>query len=36
MPEQYQILIEFTSESEQAAALERLASEGYKCRSLIS
>jgi hypothetical protein len=36
IPAQYQILLEFASEGEQAEALERLTSEGYSCRSLIS
>jgi hypothetical protein len=36
IPEQYQILVEFESEREQAAWLEKLAAEGLNCRSLIS
>lgn len=34
--EQYQILLEFDTESEQAEAIEQLSAEGYRCRSLIS
>jgi hypothetical protein len=36
VPEKYQILVEFTSEQDQAAWLEKLTAEGLICRSLIS
>ena len=36
IPEKYQILIEFDSEQDQAAWLEKLSAEGLQCRSLIS
>ncbi len=36
IPEKYQILIEFDSESKQTEWLEKLTAEGLACRSLIS
>ena len=36
IPERFQILVEFDSEREQAAWLEKLTAEGLNCRSLIS
>lgn len=36
IPEQYNILVECETEQQQAALLERLDAEGFKCRSLIS
>ncbi|MCI0703588.1 MAG: hypothetical protein L0241_21110 [Planctomycetia bacterium] len=36
IPEKYQILVEFDTEQEQAAWLEKLTAEGLNCRSLIS
>ena len=36
IPEQYQILIEFDTEPDQASWLEKLTAEGLRCRSLIS
>ncbi len=36
IPEQFQILLTFTSEHDQAAWLEKLTAEGLTCRSLIS
>jgi ParB-like nuclease domain len=36
IPERYQILVEFNTEQDQAAWLEKLTAEGLKCRSLIS
>jgi hypothetical protein len=36
IPEKYQILVEFDTERDQAAWLEKLSAEGLKCRSLIS
>lgn len=36
IPEQYQILLDFDTEEEQAKWLEQLTAEGVKCRSLIS
>jgi hypothetical protein len=36
IPEKYQILVEFDTEQDQAAWLEKLTAEGLSCRSLIS
>lgn len=36
IPEQFQVLVECRTEQEQTGLLERLTTEGYKCRSLIS
>jgi hypothetical protein len=36
VPEQWMVLIECDDEQEQAALLERLSSEGHRCRALTS
>lgn len=36
LPDRYQVLVEFDTEGEQAAALARFTAEGLRCRSLIS